>query len=265
MTTLSIVIAAKNESRWLPEQLRAVEQQSVMPDEIVFVNDGSTDGTAAIMLAFAERVPGTRIVTHEQSVGASEAFSRGVAESTGTYVWPLSANDVLQPGAVARIASLAKRFPHADVLAGDTTLRECSWPDAPRFYTPDECAQVIGRQGVLHGGTTVVSRAGWDRFGGMIPEAGGWCDTLLWHGLACESGAAVTPMPLLFVRDHPGGVNAGLRTPEARVAALTKLSQATARLSEPIRTRLLASGLFDLDGLEGVRETVQDIVNGVPA
>lgn len=264
MTTLSIAICAKDEQEYLPAQLEAIARQSVRPDEIVLLDDGSTDDTPSIMRAFAaSHRSAVRVLTHERPAGAVAAFQRAVAACSGDFVWPLSANDILQPDAIRHIAGLAREHPDAAILAGCTTALDCDWADRSTRLGPEAFAGGLGQVGVLHGGSTVISRTAWDRLGGFLPGVGGWSDVWLWHATACREGAAICPYPLLEVRQHAGGVNQSLRTPEAREGALLAFARGVADLEEPTRTRLLASGLFDLPGLRDMRALVGGMLEGI--
>ncbi len=59
MATLSIVIPTKNEEEYLPKLLKSIERQSLMPEQIIVADAGSTDQTCQIALAYgAMVVPG---------------------------------------------------------------------------------------------------------------------------------------------------------------------------------------------------------------
>src|SRR4051794_5374364 len=82
---LSIVVPAYNEEASigaLLEKLLQVDTGAVGYDkEIIVVNDGSRDGTAAIIA----RVPGVRLI-NQQNRGKGAAVQRGVREATGDFV-----------------------------------------------------------------------------------------------------------------------------------------------------------------------------------
>ena len=57
MTTISIALATFNGERFLPTQLRSLEAQHRLPDEVVVVDDGSTDNTLSLIEQFAQHAP----------------------------------------------------------------------------------------------------------------------------------------------------------------------------------------------------------------
>jgi len=86
----SLIVPVHNGSRWLSAALRSAAEQSRPPDEIVVIDDGSTDDSARI----AESVPGT-IVIRQENAGPAAARNRGVASSSGDLIAFLDADDLL--------------------------------------------------------------------------------------------------------------------------------------------------------------------------
>lgn len=84
----SVVIAAYNMERTLGATLESVLAQDYDPVETIVVDDGSTDGTAAVVRSFA----GVRYL-HQERAGPSAARNRGVAEASGDFVAFVDADD----------------------------------------------------------------------------------------------------------------------------------------------------------------------------
>lgn len=72
---ISVAMTTYNGARHLTEQLASIIGQTLLPDELVVGDDGSTDDTLAIILAFAARVPfPVRIVDKQERLGFSDNF-----------------------------------------------------------------------------------------------------------------------------------------------------------------------------------------------
>jgi glycosyltransferase involved in cell wall biosynthesis len=99
VTRISAVIPTWNRARLLERALRSVLAQTRPPDEIVVVDDGSTDGTEAVVARFG---PAVRFV-RQRNAGAGAARNRGVETATGTFVAFLDSDDVWAPGHLAGI------------------------------------------------------------------------------------------------------------------------------------------------------------------
>lgn len=84
-----VIIPARNAEDFISEAIESVATQSLPPAEILVVDDGSTDGTAA-----AASAAGARVLSLPSSVGPSAARNRGVAATTAPLVGFLDADDV---------------------------------------------------------------------------------------------------------------------------------------------------------------------------
>ncbi|MCB1053951.1 MAG: glycosyltransferase family 2 protein [Acidobacteria bacterium] len=97
---LSVVIPTFNRLDVLPEVLDAVEaQEGAPPFELVVVDDGSSDGTAAWLDARAFRLPAQ--VLHQTNAGPARARNRGVAVARGRWVAFLGDDTVPSTGWLA--------------------------------------------------------------------------------------------------------------------------------------------------------------------
>lgn len=95
---VSVVIAARNAAATLPLQIESVIAQGLdCPFELVIVDNGSHDGTADIVLHYAEHDPRVRLVT-ERRVGKNVALNTGIAEALGAVIALCDADDVAEPG-----------------------------------------------------------------------------------------------------------------------------------------------------------------------
>lgn len=87
---LSIVILAYNEERYLPGLLDSIAAQTVAPDEVIVVDNNSTDRSAEIAASY----PFVRLV-HEAEQGMIPARDRGLNEAKGPLIARIDADDVL--------------------------------------------------------------------------------------------------------------------------------------------------------------------------
>lgn len=92
----SVLVSNYNYARYLPAAIASVLRQTVTDFEIVIVDDGSTDNSAATIAKLLKRDPRIRAVRQENS-GQAVAFNRGFAESRGRFVCFLDADDLWRP------------------------------------------------------------------------------------------------------------------------------------------------------------------------
>ncbi len=124
---LSLLVPVYNVEAWLGACLQSIFSQDLDGVEVVAVDDCATDGSPAMLKAWAERHPDRlRVIRHVQNSGISAARNTLVDRSCGRYLWFLDADDVLMPGAVASLKAQLGRLAEAPdlVLCDFAYLRE---------------------------------------------------------------------------------------------------------------------------------------------
>ena len=128
---VSVVIPTYNRARCLPDTVGSVLAQTVRPQEILVVDDGSSDDTAAVCRRFPAPV---RYVPRPNG-GASAARNTGMRESAGEFIAFLDADDVWEPAKLEVQLALHARQP------------ELGWPFTNHVTTDGESRPLPGIQG----------------------------------------------------------------------------------------------------------------------
>lgn len=115
MRGVSVIIPCYKQAHFLPQAIESLLGQTVVPDEIVVVDDGSPDDTSAVVGRFPRPVRCLR----KANAGLSAARNTGVLHSRGEWLIFLDADDQLPADAVERHLATAARHPEADLLFGD--------------------------------------------------------------------------------------------------------------------------------------------------
>jgi glycosyltransferase involved in cell wall biosynthesis len=105
---VTVVIAAYNAEKFIRETLESVAAQSLQNIEIIVVDDGSTDGTAKILRAFADR---RLIVLRQDNRGVSAARNAGLAVARAPHIFFLDADDILLRDALLHMVTTLDRMP----------------------------------------------------------------------------------------------------------------------------------------------------------
>ena len=93
----SVIICAYNYARFLPQCLDSVMSQTRPADEVIVVDDGSTDGTSQVVVRYAK----VNYIRQERG-GKASAFNRGIAASQGDVICHLDADDYWLPRKLER-------------------------------------------------------------------------------------------------------------------------------------------------------------------
>ena len=115
---ISVVIPLYNKEAEIERTLMSVINQSLMPREIIVVDDGSTDSSADIVRRIVERHPEHNIrLISQPNAGVSAARNRGIEEATGDYVALLDGDDCYLTGYIAEVCRLMTYYPESDCFS----------------------------------------------------------------------------------------------------------------------------------------------------
>jgi glycosyltransferase involved in cell wall biosynthesis len=130
---VSVVAIFLNAERFLREALDSVLAQSYADWELVLVDDGSSDGSAAIALDYCRKhVERIRYLRHPEGTNRGMSASRnlGIQASRGTYVALLDADDVWLPRKLEQQVALLDAHPTAALVFGAAEYW-CGWTGRP--------------------------------------------------------------------------------------------------------------------------------------
>jgi len=108
-SVVSVVLPVYNGELYLSQALDSLLAQTYRPLEVIAVDDGSTDSTAAILRAYADRV----ITIRQPNQGTAAARNAGIARATGPYLSFMDADDILHPEKIERQVACLEVHPEA--------------------------------------------------------------------------------------------------------------------------------------------------------
>lgn len=112
--SLSVIVTAYNVEKYLEECLESVLSQTYKDFEIIIVDDGSTDATAAICERYAARDSRIRVL-HQANSGMSKARYAGFSAAKGKYVTFVDGDDKIMPETYE--TALSRLEPDVDMIA----------------------------------------------------------------------------------------------------------------------------------------------------
>jgi glycosyltransferase involved in cell wall biosynthesis len=192
---VSVVVPVFNGERYLREALQSILAQSHHPLEIVAVDDGSTDGSAAILTEHE----GVRCIRLPNG-GVAAARNRGVEASQGTFLAFLDQDDRWLPGKLAAQMAILRDHPRAGFAI--TLQRFITEPDAPPSAFVREKLLHVDHPGYVPSGL-LVRREAFERVGPFV-ETYRYGSDADWFIRATEVGVngVVVPEVLLLKRLH---------------------------------------------------------------
>lgn len=144
---VSVIICAYNAEIFIAETLQSLLAQTYPRIEILVVDDGSTDGTAAIVQAFAPKVR----YFYQPNAGSSSARNIGIHHSSGDLLCFFDADDLMPPDRLARQVSFLQRHPDVRLVICDyQNFMEQGRTERTHFQTcPILQAQLRGKSEIV--------------------------------------------------------------------------------------------------------------------
>ena len=214
---LSVVLTSFNYARFLPAALEALSAQTRPPDELIVIDDQSSDDSVAIITSFLGHFPNARLVQNPRNLGTIANLNAGLGMACGTVVYFAAADDIAYPLLFERGMEMLGAHPAAalfsarsDVLDGagkvGGALATAIPLRSPGFIPPDTVARQLMRDdNWLIGNTTLYRRDALVAAGGFAAEFGSFCDGYVSRLLAARYGACFSPEVLGAWRRHSGG------------------------------------------------------------
>jgi glycosyltransferase involved in cell wall biosynthesis len=206
--TITAVVAAYNSEEWIADCLQGILGQTRPPDEVVVVDDGSTDGTAEVLARFGSAI---RVVRRPNG-GCPAAFNTAFGAATGDYVAMCGSDDVWEPHKLEWQAETIAAHPEVDVLFGDAMLfglREGRYDPPPGVGLLDgrALADALYRVNLVCAPTIVIRRALFERLGPFVERFG--ADDLEYWMRSLRAGASFffDERVLVRYRRHEGNLS----------------------------------------------------------
>ncbi len=227
--TISVIIPLYNKEREIEGTIRSVLAQRLQPLEIVVVDDGSTDHSAALV----EAIPSPLIrLVRQPNAGECAARNRAIAESRGELLALLDADDEWEEGFLEEVAALYREFPgcgiystafrvvsHDGIFPAPTPTRrgivENFFRDSAHRYVSIPSASAIPRQVI-------------DRVGGFPDGMKMGGDLYMWIKIARRYPVCFSPQPLCRYSKVASNRSASTYTPERTAYSFEELYDPTA-------------------------------------
>ena len=122
---VSVVMAVRNEQRYLDGAVRSILDQNGVNHELIVIDDNSTDDTLEIVTALAKGDQRIRVLRNPKS-GKSAAFNLGVSAATGRFVCLFAGDDLMPQGSLAARFNMVKDRPMGVPVVGLCKLKSFS-------------------------------------------------------------------------------------------------------------------------------------------
>jgi glycosyltransferase involved in cell wall biosynthesis len=241
--SFSVIIPLFNKQEYICRAIDSVLRQTKKPEEIIVVDDGSTDDGARLVSRYLDK----RILLHRQeNKGVGAARNAGVAKATKSLVAFLDADDAWLSHHLEELDKLSMKFSECGLLSTGYIEQSTDdpFPDNLVQASPiirgrvDYFSQASRNPGFVWSSAVAVRRNVFDKLGGFGTERVGE-DTEFWVRVALDYPVAASSRITSVYYRGTGGVIEGLgnnSAPSARVGSLAEVAPALRTLCERAKT-----------------------------
>jgi glycosyltransferase involved in cell wall biosynthesis len=202
---LSVVVPAFDAARYIAEAIESVVGQIPPESEVIVVDDGSSDDTAAIAESFGSPV---RVIRAEHG-GIGAAVNRGMAEARGAMIASIDADDRWLPRKMELQLAALEHDPSLDMVFGH--VRQFV---SPEITDPERFAIAGTAMPGLHRGMMLIRREAWDRVGALETDLAVG-EFISWYARAMDAGLRMRMLAEVLYERRVHGRNTVIREREA--------------------------------------------------
>jgi len=234
--TVTILLSNFNQGQYLHGALEGIVGQTRPADEIIVVDDGSTDNSRTIIAAFVKAYPQIRFMQNESNIGLQATVERVLPLITTTHMVWTASDDRLLPDFLAESMPPLARHPEAGLCFSETVelrgtdpsneqvVRFATTPGVAHIFNLGDLPEMLDPAAVvarmrraylpIAGNTAVVDCAKLRAIGGFVGALEWHSDLVAYTILTLRHGACVVAKPLAHIRANPQSYSyTGMRSP----------------------------------------------------
>ena len=204
--SISVVVVTYNQEKFLTKSLRSVFDQTRMPDEVIVVDNGSTDATRQIIKEYRGKI---FYIRNKKNLGAVRAFNQGLAAASGDYVILLSADDWFGKKILEEEGAVLDRNPNIAVVYSQAytwhkggKLTNAKTAGETTIIGRDEFERLLTQGDFIPLLTALIRRSVYQKLGLMDEKIKFRHDWEFWIKLAKHHKFAYLSNPLAYYRVH---------------------------------------------------------------
>lgn len=209
MSTISVAVTTYNYEKYLPQCLKSIFSQTRLPNEILVVDDCSSDNTEKIMKNYKNKVKYIRFKKNHGIV--CKTYNKGLKKAKGDYLLWISADDWLHPEILEREAKILDTHPNIgmvysqayDMVNGKKQLIIHEASGKKMYLGRDEEFKLLLTKGnYIPCLTALVRKKVYEDVGYFDEKLNVQGDWELWIRIAKKYPIAYLPKPLAYYRIH---------------------------------------------------------------
>jgi glycosyltransferase involved in cell wall biosynthesis len=217
---VSVLMTMFNAGAYLRPAIASLLAQSYADFELIIVDDGSADGSAAVAEGFAD--PRIRLVRNTANRGQTACLNQGLALARGEFVARQDADDLSHPDRLEKQTRFLDDHPEIALLGANAVQIDGSGESLGRTDLPRETPAIrwanLFDNSLLHSAVIFRVNVIREEFGGYDESFRCSQDYALWSLVARRHAVANLPAPLISLRVHPESM---MRSPNSALEVET--------------------------------------------
>jgi glycosyltransferase involved in cell wall biosynthesis len=217
---LSVVLPNYNHARYLSRAIDAIAGQTTAADEIIVIDDASTDDSQNVLRQCQNRHPNLTVLINQHNLGALLTLQRGLEAASGRYIYFAAADDQILPGFFSQAVDALEAAPTVGLFCAETILLDGATGEKigtrpavrplrkPGGLSAREVEEMLKRaDNFIHTGSTIFRRHALLKQGGFVVAAGSFSDGLLARKVALAEGMWFMPTAVAIWHVHSDGLS----------------------------------------------------------
>jgi len=252
--TLSVILPAYNREDFVAEAIESILTQTFTDFELIIIDDGSTDLTAAIIDGYAKRDSRIKIITNEVNIGLIASLTKAHRLARGRYIARMDSDDISLPERLALQVAYLEAHPEIDIVGTYFNRIDengnCTQPNNQRVCGSNILWFRMFFYLQIVNASAMAQREIFTRFNenGLEAEFVHSEDIAFWLRIGFHARFENIPIELYQIRSHPGRVTSLGNTVQMR--STEKAIQRALRLA--------LSKEVSLDAIRCIREMKMD-------
>lgn len=206
--TIAIAIPSFEKEAYIERSIKSVLLQGSLVDQIIVIDNSSTDKTYEIAKKFEPQIECYR---NEMNIGLAPNWNRCIELCNADWLLILHADDELEPGAIEHYRSIFEKFPSLGIIHADSYIAEEGAPSSKQLASRgmDEFYSRGIEALTCHYGvcsTVMVKKEAYLKLGGFVKDSLS-SDVEMWARIASsyDLGSLAVPTATYYVSPHSTG------------------------------------------------------------
>lgn len=121
---VSVVMATYNGEKYLLEQMESLRNQTYQPDEVMILDDCSSDGTVDLIQNYIveNELINWKLICNKKNQGWKKNFKMGIDLVSGDYIFPCDQDDVWHLNKIEKMVQCMEKYPEIKLLVSNYTI-----------------------------------------------------------------------------------------------------------------------------------------------